>query len=148
MSLIGKLSPKETQTVEDYIDNKVDYMIEKAVVEGKKRRQIENKVADVCSDPSTDMGNDYLNSFSDFSEFPKYAGRGIQNTAPDFDGNTLTMWFTDVSEDDVKYFIEQVISVGFEHADRDDYIREIDGEKQTMAISYSSGKLRIFYKHN
>ncbi len=146
MSLFKSLDRSEKKTVEYFIDTKVDDMIERAVVEGKKRRQIETKVADVCADPSTEIGNDYINSFSDFSDFPKYEGRGIQDTAPDFDGNTLTMWYSEVAQADVDLFIEQVTTAGFEHKVRDDYVKVVDGKDYTMAISYNSGKLRVFYK--
>ncbi len=146
MSILDELDHPNQKTVDYFIDTKVDDLIERAVVEGKKRRQIETNVADVCADPKTDDGNEYLNSFGDFTGFPKYEGRGIQDTAPDFEGDTLTMWYSEVSQADVDDFVARVVNAGFVKKTHDDYVKEDGNKKYTMAISYGSGKLRVFYK--
>ena len=145
MGVIKDLNKKSNKTVDYFIDNKVEDLIDRAVVEGNRRRQIEENVADACADPTTAEGIDYLNSISDFSAFPKYNGRGVQDAAPDMEGQTLTMWFTEVEQEEVDNFIAQIEGAGFAKKGSD-YVKTIDGKKYTMSVSTLKDKLRIFYK--
>ena len=145
MGVIKDLNKKSNKTVDYFIENKVEDLIDRAVVEGNRRRQIEENVADACADPTTAEGIDYLSSISDFSAFPMYNGRGVQDAAPDMDGKTLTMWFTEVENEEVDQFIAQIEEAGFEK-DGADYIKTIDGKKYSMSVSTLKDKLRIFYK--
>ena len=145
MSVIKDLNKKSNKTVEYFIENKVEDLIDRAVVEGNRRRQIEEKVADACADPTTPEGIEYFNSISDFSAFPMYNGRGVQDAAPDMDGKTLTMWFTEVESEEVDSFIAQITEAGFVK-EGSDYIKNIDGKTYTMSVSTFKDKLRIFYK--
>ena len=67
MGVIKDLNKKSNKTVDYFIENKVEDLIDRAVVEGNRRRQIEENVADACADPTTAEGIDYLSSISDFS---------------------------------------------------------------------------------
>ncbi len=145
MDVIKGLNKKSNKTVDYFIDNKVEDLIDRAVVEGNRRRQIEENVADACADPTTAEGIEYLSSLADFSAFPMYNGRGVQDAAPDMEGQTLTMWFTEVEQEEVDSFIAQVEEAGFEKAGAD-YIKTIDGKKYTMSVSTLKDKLRVFYK--
>lgn len=145
MGVINNLDTSREKTVDYFIDSKVDDLIEKAVIEGKKRQQLQNKVADECSDINTDEGLEYLTSIADFSDFPKYSGRGIQDAAPDIDANTLTMWFSEVEKNEVEDFIAKVSNAGFEKQGQD-FVKEVDGKKLIMSISSSGDRLRLFYK--
>lgn len=145
MDVIKGLNKKSSKTVDYFIENKVEDLIDRAVVEGNRRRQIEENVADACADPTTAEGIEYLSSISDFSAFPMYNGRGIQDAAPDMEGQTLTMWFTEVEQEEVDHFIAQIEEAGFEK-DGVDYIKTVDGKKYTMSVSTLKDKLRIFYK--
>lgn len=136
-------------SVEYFIKNKVEDMIERSVVEGKKRKQIENKVCDSCGDPNTTDGALYLSSITDFSAFPKYKGRGIQDSAPEIDRSgksaTLVLRFTDVNDEEITAFEEQIVAAGFEKTGND-YIKTENNNVYTMAVSCANGKLRIFHK--
>lgn len=145
MGVINNLDTSREKTVDYFIDSKVDDLIEKAVTEGQKRQQLQNKVADECSDINTDEGLEYLTSIADFSDFPKYSGRGIQDAAPDIDANTLTMWFSEVEKNEVEDFIAKVSNAGFEKQGQD-FVKEVDGKKLIMSISSSGDRLRLFYK--
>ncbi|MBQ0135162.1 MAG: hypothetical protein KBS43_00280 [Oscillospiraceae bacterium] len=145
MGVINNLDTSREKTVDYFIDSKVDDLIEKAVTEGQKRQQLQNKVADECSDINTDEGLEYLTSIADFSDFPKYSGRGIQDAAPDIDANTLTMWFSEVENNEVEDFIAKVSNAGFEKQGQD-FVKEVDGKKLIMSISSSGDRLRLFYK--
>ena len=145
MDILKDLDHADTKTVDYFINSKVDDLIERSVIEGKKRRQIEDKVADDSSDPSTHAGIEYLSQFADFTSFPKYTGRGIQDAAPDFAGSSLTMWFSEVVPDEVETFIKQIIDDGFKK-DGPDYIKVVNGKKHIMSISTSGDRLRIYYK--
>lgn len=145
MGVINNLDTSREKTVDYFIDSKVDDLIEKAAIEGKKRQQLQNKVADECSDINTDEGLEYLTSIADFSDFPKYSGRGIQDAAPDIDANTLTMWFSEVENNEVEDFIAKVSNAGFEKQGQD-FVKEVDGKKLIMSISSSGDRLRLFYK--
>lgn len=145
MGVINNLDTSREKTVDYFIDSKVDDLIEKAVIEGQKRQQLQNKVADECSDINTDEGLEYLTSIADFSDFPKYSGRGIQDAAPDIDANTLTMWFSEVENNEVEDFIAKVSNAGFEKQGQD-FVKEVDGKKLIMSISSSGDRLRLFYK--
>ncbi|MCQ2488689.1 MAG: hypothetical protein MJ143_05395 [Clostridia bacterium] len=145
MGVINNLDTSREKTVDYFIDSKVDDLIEKAVIEGQKRQQLQNKVADECSDINTDEGLEYLTSIADFSDFPKYSGRGIQDAAPDIDANTLTMWFSEVEKNEVEDFIAKVSNAGFEKQGQD-FVKEVDGKKLIMSISSSGDRLRLFYK--
>lgn len=142
----------EEKTADYFIKQKVDDLIERSVIEGKKRKQLEAKVSDECSDGSTPEGFDYLTSISDFSAFPKYMGRGFQENAPDISGSvvktghaTLLLWFADVSDDEIETFKASVVNAGFEKIG-DDYVK-LDGKQRlSMSISSSAGKLRIFHE--
>lgn len=145
MGVINNLDTSREKTVDYFIDSKVDDLIEKAVTEGQKRQQLQNKVADECSDINTDEGLEYLTSIANFSDFPKYSGRGIQDAAPDIDANTLTMWFSEVENNEVEDFIAKVSNAGFEKQGQD-FVKEVDGKKLIMSISSSGDRLRLFYK--
>jgi len=146
MGIINDLDRHNNKkTVEYFINSKVDDLIERASTEGKRRKQIENKVADDCANPDTAEGLEYLSSIADFSEFPKYSGRGVQEAAPSIEPDTLTMWFSEVEKDEVEEFIAKIVNAGF-MKNGPDYIKEIDGRKLIMSIDYTADKLRIFYK--
>lgn len=145
MGVISDLNKKTGKTVDYFIDNRVEDLIDRAVVEGNRRRRIEEKVVDDCADPNTTEGNEFLNSISDFSAFPMYSGRGLQESAPDMDNQTLTMWFSEVEQQEVDQFIAQIEEAGFEKNGAD-YIKDINGIKHTMSVSTLKDKLRIFYK--
>lgn len=139
------------KTVDYFIRTKVDDLIERSVQEGKKREQIANEVSDACADPNTDVGTDFIGSIADFSDFPKYAGRGVQESAPDLNGSmpksgeaTLTMWFTEVEEAEVKDYIEKILASGFKRV-KNDFIKEDSKAVYTMSVSFSAGRLRIFH---
>ncbi len=146
MGLLNDLNATEEKNVEYFINNKVDHLIEKAAVEGKKRQKIQEKVAKDCADMNTNDGIEYLNSIADFSDFPRYTGRGIQDNAPDISSDTLTMWFSEVEKEDVEFYIAQVSNAGFEKKGQD-YVKEIGGKEFVMSISHSGDRLRLFYKH-
>ncbi len=144
----------EEKTADYFIKQKVDDLIERSVIEGKKRKQMEAKVSDECSDISTPEGFDYITSLSDFSAFPKYMGRGFQENAPDISGSvvktghaTLLLWFADVSDEEVATFKASVVSAGFEKVG-DDYVKVVGNQRLSMSISSSAGKLRIFHEIN
>lgn len=146
MGIINDLDKHNSKkTVEYFIDTKVDDLIARSVSEGKRREQFENKVADNYVNPGTEEGLEYLSSIADFSDFPKYSGRGIQDAAPSIEPNTLTMWFSDVEKGEVEDFIAKIVNAGF-IKDGPDYIKEADGKKLIMSIDYAVDKLRIFYK--
>ena len=139
------------KTVDFFIKTKVDDLIERSVQEGKKREQIATEVSDACSNPNTVAGTDFIGSIADFSDFPKYAGRGIQEAAPDPNGSmprtgeaTLTMWFTDVDEAEVTDFTEKILASGFKRV-KNDFIKQDDKAVYTMSVSFSAGRLRIFH---
>ena len=146
----GKRS--EEKTADYFINAKVGDLIERSVVEGRKRRNIENKISNDCLDTSTAEGFAHLNSISDFIDFPKYKGRGMQELAPDLNGSledtghaTLTLWYSDVLSTEVDTFKTLVESNGFVKSG-DDYIKRQNGKKMQMSISFSEGKLRIFHE--
>ncbi len=146
MGIISDLDRDNSKKdIEFFINSKVDDLIERASTEGKRRKQIENKVADDCANPETAEGLEYLSSISSFSEFPRYSGRGVQEAAPSIEPDTLTMWFTEVEKNEVEEFIARIVNAGF-MKDGPDYIKEIDGRKLIMSIDYAADKLRIFYK--
>ena len=150
MEIINNLDNfEEEHSVEHFIKSKVDDLIERSVVEGRKRRQIEKKVADNCGNPNTKDGAAYLSSISDFSVFPKYMGRGIQASAPELDASgkvsTLVLRFADVNEEDVAVLESQIVAAGFEKSGND-YIKTENKYMYTMAVSYGNRKLRIFHK--
>ncbi len=142
----------EEKTADYFIKQKVDDLIERSVIEGKKRKQMEIKVSNACSDVTTEEGFNYINSLSDFSAFPKYSGRGIQENAPDISGSlvntghaTLLLWFADVSDEEVETFRASVLDAGFEKVG-DDYVKENGKQRLSMSISASAGKLRVFHE--
>lgn len=142
----------EEKTVDFFINSKVDDLIERSVQEGKKRSQIEIKVENECGDISTTEGFEYLSSISDFSDFPKYKGRGFQENAPDISGSLslkgeacLTMWFADVYDNEVKNFKQSIVNAGFT-PQGSDYVKKNGDKTLTMSVSASAGKLRIFHK--
>ncbi len=139
------------KTVDYFIKNKVDDLIERSVSEGKKREQIETEVSDACVNPDTEVGNDFIGSIADFSGFPKYAGRGIQESAPDLNGSmsksgeaTLTMWFAEVEEAEVTDFIEKILASDFKKI-KSDFVKQDEKAVYTMSVSFSAGRLRVFY---
>lgn len=142
----------EEKTADYFIKQKVDDLIERSVIEGQKRKQIEAKVSDECSNPSTPEGMEYLSSISDFSAFPKYMGRGFQENAPDISGSlttkghaTLLLWYADVSNEEAETFKATVLESGFEKVG-DDYVKKSGNQRLSMSISASAGKLRIFHE--
>lgn len=147
MSLLNDFDKNDGKTVDYFIDSKVDDLIERAVIEGKRRQKIANKLADDCSDINTTDGIEYLNSIANFSEFPKYCGRGIQDTAPDLSGDSLTMWFSEVDPKDADNFIAQIVNAGFIKQGQD-YVKTIDNRRLIMSVSTLGDKLRIYYKHD
>ncbi len=139
------------KTVDYFIRTKVDDLIERSVQEGKKREQIATEVSDACANPDTEAGTDFIGSIADFSGFPKYAGRGIQESAPDLNGSmprsgeaTLTMWFTEVEEAEVTDFVEKIQASGFKKV-KGDFIKQDDKAVYTMSVSFSAGRLRVFH---
>lgn len=145
MDVIKNLTGTDEKTVDYFIDAKVDDLIERAVVEGKRRQKIQNEVANDCADINTNEGLEYLSSISNFLEFPKYTGRGIQDSAPDIEPDTLTMWFSGVEKEDVENFIAKVSNAGFKKQGQD-FVKEVNGKKLIMSISSSGDRLRLFYK--
>lgn len=137
-------TPKKN-SVEYFINNKVEDLIERASVEGKRRKRIEEKVVDDSVDMNTETGIEYLNSIAaEFSDFPKYVGRGIQDLAPEIDGNSLTMRFSEVEPSEIDDFIAKIVNDGF-LKEGDDYVKVAGKEKLIIAISSAADKLRIFY---
>ena len=145
MGVIKDLNKKTGKTVDYFIDNRVEDLIDRAVVEGNRRRRIEEKVVDDCADPNTTEGQEFFGSIADFSAFPMYSGRGLQESAPDMDSKTLTMWFSEVESQEVDEFKAQIEAAGFVF-DGADYVKDIDGVKHTMSVSTLNDKLRVFYK--
>lgn len=149
-NILGKRS--EEKTADYFINEKVEDLIERSVSEGKKRKVIEKKVSDECSTTSTTEGIAYLDSISDFSDFPKYVGRGVQELAPDISGSfkenghsTLLIWYTDVIDEEIKDLKSDIEAAGFKRVG-DDYVKHADGKRMSMSVSYSAGKLRIFHE--
>lgn len=148
---IKNIFSKNESTADYFIRNKVDSMIARSVTEGKKREQIAVEVSDECSDPNTKEGQEFLGSISDFSAFPKYRGRGVQENAPALDGSliksnqaTLTMWFSKVSSAEVAEFIQAIVDDGFEKYGND-YVKNTEYAVYTMSVSFLGDRLRIFH---
>lgn len=142
---------KGEKTADYFIKNKVQDMIERSVKEGKKREQLAGAVSEACADPNTEEGKAFLGSIADFSIFPKYVGRGMQENAPDIDGSlltsgkaTLTMRFSGVEETEYEKLIKDIEAAGFEK-NGSDYVKDTDTAVYTMSVSFSADKLRVFH---
>ena len=152
MAVFKGFNKEEEKNADYFIRTKVDDLIEQSIQEGKRRKQIENNVSDACADISTNEGYDYLTSISDFSAFPKYRGRGLQESAPDITGSltvkgeaTLVMRYEDVSQEEFTTFESEIKSSGFEPKGKD-CIKVEDGIEYTISVSYADGKMRVFHK--
>lgn len=141
------------ESVEKFIDEKVDDMIERSIVEGRKRKVIENKVQ--VNVVKSDIKNmDLLVNIGDFDEFPKYKGRGYSEIAPDIQGSleekkmvTMILWYVSVSLDEKNAFEKSIEDAGFKKEEKE-YVKTVENRTYSMSISYSEKdeKIRIYHK--
>jgi|GEM_PF-3471468 len=145
-------SKKELETVDAFIEKKVEQLLEQSIIENKKRRKIEEKV---YKKYSVDVEEElhYLGAVSDLSQFPKYSGRGMQEHAPDIQGTisddgftTMTLWYREVSLEEVEEFKELLISNRF-LGNKNEYTKETSKLKYYVMIEYSESSKRMRLYH-
>ena len=146
MALFNFKKKNEKETVEYFVDAKVDELIERAAVEGEKRQAYSEKTAEVVENVKRENAIEYLGEIAEeFADFPKYVGRGMQDLEPEIVGNTLTMRFNEVEPGEVDDFIAKIVNDGY-LKDGNDYVKVVDGVKRIIAVDSAGDKLRIFYK--
>lgn len=146
MALFNFKKKNEKETVEYFVDTKVDELIERAAVEGEKRQAFTDRTAEIVEDVKSDNPIEYLGEIAEeFADFPKYVGRGMQDLEPEIVGNTLTMRFNEVEPGEVDDFIAKIVNDGY-LKDGNDYVKVVDGVKRIIAVDSAGDKLRIFYK--
>ena len=142
----------EPQTVDDFIMVKVEQLLEQAVNENRKKRKIEEKVVrQYSSDFKDEML--FLGSVNDLSQFPVYTGRGVQEHAPDIQGSladngftSLTLWYADVSPEEVDHYKNKLVADDFSESGNE-FTKETKSVKYYIMIEYSKDtrKMRMYH---
>ncbi len=150
---MGLLNKKEPETIDDFIERKVEQLLEQSIIENKKNRRVkENAHKRYCTD--IEEGFRYLDSISELSKFPKYSGRGIQEHSPYIQGRifddgftSMTLWYSDVSLEEVEIFKDVLLSNSFLN-NKNEFVRETSKLKYYIMIEYSqnSKKMRLYHK--
>ena len=146
MRLFSSKKKNNDETVQHFVDVRVDEMINRAAVESAKRQAYTERTAEVVEDVKSENPIEYLGEIAEeFADFPKYVGRGMQDLEPEIVGNTLTMRFNEVEPGEVDNFIARIVNDGY-LKEGNDFVKVVDGVKRIISVESAADKLRIFYK--
>lgn len=152
MGLFKNIVKEEDKTVDDLIKNKINELLCQTNIDNSNYDDIDYKINQKYNQI---VENDvrYIGSISDFSQFPKYCGRGTQEMPPDINGSlenegliTLKTWYMDVTEEEFNQFVELFISNGF-IANGKEFKKYVDNTIYYAMIDYSETdkRLRIYH---
>ena len=152
MGLFKNIVKEEDKTVDDLIKNKINELLSQTNIDNSNIEDRDFKINQKYNEIVEDDFR-YIGSVSDFSQFPKYSGRGTQEMKPDINGSleqegliTLKTWYIDVTSEEYNQFIELFISNGF-IASGKEFKKYVDNIVYYAMIDYSESdkRLRIYH---